>query len=254
MEQQWEWLQREDPEYLLIYPSALLALARLCRERGTEFRKLRGISTLGEIVSPELRQICAEVFAVPLTDMYSCQEAGYLAFQCPQQDHYHVQSENVLLEVLDEQNRPCAPGETGRVVITTLHNFATPLIRYEIGDYAEVGEACSCGRGLPVLKRIMGRVRNLITLPSGDKKWPLLGTDQFNRIAAIAQFQLLQHSVDELEFKLVVASPLSTAQETALTAHLQAALGHPFAIRFTYLDEIPRSAGGKFEDFISLID
>jgi phenylacetate-CoA ligase len=104
-----------------------------------------------------------------MVDMYTCQEAGYLALQCPDHPHYHVQSENVLLEVVDDQGLPCAPGEVGRVLVTSLNNFATPLIRYEIGDYAEVGAACSCGRGLPVLKRIMGRYRNLLTLPDGTR-------------------------------------------------------------------------------------
>jgi phenylacetate-coenzyme A ligase PaaK-like adenylate-forming protein len=61
------------------------------------------------------------------------------------------------VEVLDEEGRPCAPGETGRVVATSLNNFAMPLIRYETGDTAEVGAPCPCGRGLPVLTRIMGR-------------------------------------------------------------------------------------------------
>ena len=89
--------------------------------------------------------------------MYTCQEAGYLALQCPDYPHFHVQSENVLLEVVDDVGQPCGPGEVGRVLITSLNNFATPLIRYELGDYAEVGAPCPCGRGLPVLKRIMGR-------------------------------------------------------------------------------------------------
>ena len=76
------------------------------------------------------------------------------------------------MEVLDNHGRPCKEGETGRVVLTDLHNFTMPLIRYEIGDYAEVGPPCACGRGLPVLARILGRSRNMLTLPAGDRIWP----------------------------------------------------------------------------------
>ena len=82
--------------------------------------------------------------------MYSCEEAGYIALQCPQAEHYHCQSESVLVEVLDDEGRPCTPGQVGKVVLTALHNFAMPLIRYENQDYAEVGPPCACGRGLPV--------------------------------------------------------------------------------------------------------
>jgi phenylacetate-CoA ligase len=88
--------------------------------------------------------------------MYSANETGYLALQCPLSGHYHVQSETVLVEVLDEVGRACRPGETGAVVVTPLQNFAMPLLRYSLGDFAEVGSPCACGRHLPVLKEILG--------------------------------------------------------------------------------------------------
>ena len=116
-----------------------------------------------------------EAWGVPLSDMYSGREVGYLALQCPQHDHYHVMSEGNFLEVLGDDGRPCQPGETGRVVVTTLHNYVMPLIRYEIGDFAEVGEPCPCGRGLPVLTRILGRQQNMLTLPTGESRWTQIG-------------------------------------------------------------------------------
>src|SRR3546814_3878705 len=91
--------------------------------------------TVGETVSAKARGLVQRAWGVPLKDSYSCEEAGYLTMQCPDHEVYHVQSENVLLEVVDDDGRPCGPGETGRVLITSLHNFATPLIRYELGDY-----------------------------------------------------------------------------------------------------------------------
>jgi phenylacetate-coenzyme A ligase PaaK-like adenylate-forming protein len=71
-----------------------------------------------------------------------------------------VQSESVLLEIVDDAGRACAPGRAGRVVVTSLHNFATPLIRYELGDLAEFGAPCACGRSLPVISRVLGRSRS----------------------------------------------------------------------------------------------
>ena len=78
-----------------------------------------------------------------------------------------MQAENVLLEIIDAAGNPLPPGNVGRVVITVLHNLAMPLIRYEIGDYAAFGGECTCGRGLPVLERIVGRARNMLRLPDG---------------------------------------------------------------------------------------
>jgi phenylacetate-CoA ligase len=100
---------------------------------------------MGEILEPGLRALCQRQWGVPARDNYSCTELATLALTCPEHDHLHIQAERVLLEILDDQNRPCAPGEVGRVVVTGLVNFATPLIRYEIGDRAVAGSPCPCG-------------------------------------------------------------------------------------------------------------
>ena len=140
-------------------------------------------------------------------------------------------------------------------MLTSLHNFATPLIRYEIGDHAEVGEACPCGRGLPVLKRILGRSRNMAVLPSGDRIWPIgYYSESLMPIAPVRQIQLIQNSVEQIDVKLVVAQSLSGDEEEALRGYIVECLGHPFALNFIYVDEIPRSTSGKYEDFICLVD
>ncbi len=251
VESQALWLERENPEYLLTYPSNLLQLARHCRARDGTLPNLRGIETFAEALQPEVREACREAWDVPVVDMYSAQEVGYMAIQCPDHEHYHVQAEGALVEILNDQGHPCRPGETGRVVVTPLHNFATPLIRYEIGDYAEVGEACSCGRGLPVLNRILGRVRNMLTLPSGDRTWPVPLTAEYTAIVPFTQFQMVQRSLETIEMKLVTKRPLTSDEESRLRTVVQKHLGHPFEIEFTYHDDIPRGASGKFEDFRS---
>lgn len=254
VERQLDWLLRQDAEYLLTYPTNLRALVQLSRERGVVPARLSEVRTVSESLDADLRALVRDAWNVPLTDMYTTREAGYLALQCPQHAHYHVMAEGVLLEVLDAENRPCAPGGIGRVVVTVLHNFALPLIRYAIGDYAEVGGPCPCGRGLPVLTRILGRSRNMLMLPDGSRHWPRFGYAGFAGIAPIRQLQLVQHSLEEIEARLVVAASLSPDQEVRLAAHLQESLGYPFRMRFTYMDSIPRSAGGKYEDVLSLID
>lgn len=253
IDEQWEWLKRQDPDSLLTYPSTLNELVKRSLKDAFRFSGLCSISTLGEIITDDIRKNVMDAWGLPVKDIYSCQEAGYLALQCPQTDNYHVQSENIILEVLNERNQPCAAGETGRVVITTLNNFASPLIRYDIGDYAEVSEPCRCGRGLPTLKRIVGRVRNLITYPDGSKAWPVVGSDRYNEICNIKQFQFIQKTVSDIELKLVIDERLTTEQEEQLKSIIHESLRYPFNIEFTYHDNIPRSKGGKFEDFMSLL-
>jgi phenylacetate-CoA ligase len=249
--EQADWLCRENPDYLLTYPSNVVGLAHHFQANGLKLPRLREISTLGEIVTPEIRQLCRDVFGVKLVDIYSCRETGYLALQCPGHDHYHVQSENVLLEVLDAANRPCRPGEVGRVVVSTLQNYASPLFRYEVGDFAEVGDPCPCGRGLPVLRRILGRVRNMLSFPDGSRAWPTFNIAALEKVAPFSQFQIVQKTLEELEVRLVPLRPLTADEECALSQALAESLGHSFRCRFVYYEEIPRSAGGKYEDFRS---
>ncbi|MEE8171435.1 MAG: phenylacetate--CoA ligase family protein [Alphaproteobacteria bacterium] len=246
-----EWLAERNPEYLLTYPANLAALAEHFRASGAVLANLKEIRTVGEMVSPALRDKCRETWGVSVVDVYSSQEVGYMALQCPESGLFHVQSETMMVEVLDDAGNPTPPGDVGRVVVTGLHNFAMPLIRYEIRDYAEPGEPCPCGRGLPTIRRVVGRLRNMLVLPNGDSRWPLTGFHDFRDIAPIRQYQLVQKSLERIEVRFVVDRPLAPAEEDKLRSVIQNALGHPFEIYFQYFDEMPKTMGGKFEEFIS---
>jgi phenylacetate-CoA ligase len=247
---QLEWLEREQPDYLLTHPSNLAALARAALARGVRLPRLREARTSGEALGEDVRDLCRRAWGVAVKDMYSASEVGYIALQCPEHEHYHVQAEGVLVEVLDERGEPCLPGSCGRIVVTSLHNFAMPLVRYELGDLAEPGPPCACGRSLPVLRRILGRVRHLLVLPDGRRIWPSFNTRAFPEIAPVLQHQFVQKGPELIEARLVTARPLTAEEEASLRRHLLAALPARFEIRFLYLERIARGPGGKFEDFV----
>jgi len=165
-------LLAENPHYVQTHPYTLFALVERSRELGSKPERLRQARVFGEALDPDVRAIIESEWGIAVLENYSAMEIGTIALQCPESTALHVQAENVLVEVLDEDGQPCQPGETGRVVITAFNNYASPLIRYQIGDYATVGAPCACGRGLPVLERVMGRQRNLIILPNGDRIFP----------------------------------------------------------------------------------
>jgi phenylacetate-CoA ligase len=213
------------------------------------------VRTLGETLSRETRARCRELWKAPVIDVYSAQEVGVIAIECPESGLYHVQSESLIVEVLDAEGHACEPGQVGRVVVTDLHNFAMPLLRYAIGDRAEVGPACPCGRGLPTLTRVLGRERNMVVLPDGSRHWPLVGLHEYRRIAPVVQYQLAQRSSQLVELRLVTETPLSPEQELELAAVVQRSLGHPFEVSFRYFEgALPPATGGKFEEFVSELD
>jgi phenylacetate-CoA ligase len=249
--EQAERLQRLRPDYLSANPSALRILLGHCRDAGITLPNLRAVWTLSEVVDSDLRALCQDVFGVRIVHNYSAAECGYIALQCPEHPHFHVQSELALVEVLDADDRPCGSGEIGRVIVTPLHNFAMPLLRYEIGDEAEVGEPCPCGRGLPVLANVIGRLDDYVTLPNGDKRRNYASHYRLARIPALREFQIVQRSLELIEARLVVARPLTADEEQRVRTVLVAAFGDTFRIELAYCESIPRTAAGKLRTFVS---
>lgn len=92
--------------------------------------RLHEARTYSEQLAPDLRDRVREAWNVPVTDIYTANKVGYVALQCPQSDRYHVVAEDILVEIIGDGGRPCGPGESGRVIVTSLHNFAMPLFRY----------------------------------------------------------------------------------------------------------------------------
>ena len=247
---QFDWLRQTQPDMLLTYPSNLKALVQYSQTQNFTLPTFCGLSTFGELVTPELRQLVREIWGLPIIDVYSSKEAGIIALQCPENEHYHVQAESLLVEILNELNEPCHPGEIGRVVLTPLHNYATPFIRYDIGDYAEVGFPCPCGRGFPVLNRIYGRQRNMMVLPSGEKRWPGFILSNWAKMGPILQMQAIQKNRSQLDIKMVVSRPLTEDEAKKLHQKIASDFAQDFQVSLQTVEDIPRSKGGKYEDFI----
>lgn len=245
------------PSYLIGYPSVIKSIATYCREKGIGFDFLEQVGTFGEVLEQDCRDLVFNTWGIDIFDNYSAKEIGPIAIQCPENAHYHIQSEFVLVEILDEKGNEVKEGEIGRVVLTSLHNFAAPIIRYEIGDYAEKGKSCSCERSLPVLNRILGRQRNMLTYPDGSQCWPSLGESKFAELMhkglpVVKQFQLKQIDSHTLEVNVVLDRPYSEEEELQVKRFLHEELGEHWSIVFCYPNSIQRGANGKYEDVMNL--
>lgn len=252
---QLRWLESVNPDILLTYPPNLGALMTRMERDGVVLPGLREVRTISGTVTPTLRQECRAVLNVPLTDLYSTQEVGIIGLQCPESGLLHLQSENLLVEVLNARGDACQEGEVGQVVVTDLHNFAMPLIRYALRDWAESGPTCPCGRGLPTLRSVKGRNRNMAFSPGGQQFWPVLGLHRFRQVIPdLRQYQLLQTAHDAITVNLVCRPSPSLQQLQRLQGLLEEAMG--YAYRWTWKiqeTELPLTASGKFEEFISLV-
>lgn len=250
-----EALLMHEPAYLLSYPSQIQAIAEYCLEQNIQLSFLQEIRTTGEVLTKHHKTtwqtLCPQAV---ITDVYSCVEIGNIAQMCPEYRQYHINAEHVYLEIVDDKGKPCATGKTGKVLVTSLLNYATPLIRYELGDYASFGEPCPCGRTLPVLQKISGRKRNRLTLPSGETRFPYLGDiADIAKVAPIRiqKFQFIQHTPEQIEIKVVTPDTITHEQEQAFKALYQDILGYAFEFEITPCPSISPAPSGKYEEFVS---
>ena len=189
-------------KFLRGFPTAVYAFAKYIEEKhGT--LPLKATFTSAEYLQDYQRKQIEKAFCTNHIDAYGCGDGMGGANQCERTKGYHANIETSILEVIDPAGQDCKPGEEGEIVLTSLHDFAMPLIRYTPGDVAIVGtEPCSCGRNLPVLDKIVGRTSDLINLPNGRT---------LNGIAIpfadwadkIEKFQLWHTKPDEVVLKII---------------------------------------------------
>lgn len=253
-DQQIDWLCKRRPDYLTAYSSTLGPLARRVRERGIEL-KLARIIGVSNVLSDDTRTLCREVLGAPVIDQYGADEVGSIATECAECGLYHIASESVLVEIVDDAGRRCAPGETGRVIVTPLYSYATAFIRYELGDFATVGASDPrCPIRLPALRRIIGRYRNTFRLADGRIIYPLFSIARLRDFLPMVQFQVVQTSYGEIEVRYVPQPGAGPADTAGLEAYLRQELDPQFRVSAVAVDSIPRSPSGKFEDFLTLVE
>jgi phenylacetate-CoA ligase len=246
-----EWLRRFDPHYLLTYPSVAQALFDALGPGGRT-PALEELRLMSEPLDEEFEAALKDAWDVRVSDIYSSNENGKIAMRCREHDRLHVQSEGIFVEILNERGEPCAAGESGQVVLTSLHNLATPLIRYQIGDFATVGEPCGCGRAHPVIRQVLGRVKNMAVSPAGHRFYPI-HLFRIRAVPVIRQTQWVQTARDAIELRAVLDRPMTETETQQAIEVVRATLGHPYRVTIVAVDAIARGPTGKFEEFLSLL-
>lgn len=253
MEQQIEWLQKIQPHYAQSYPGVFeeWLFANEGRNPAPSLKALLGV---GSQLTPSLEAKLNESFGVPVHISYGLNEIGKVAMRCSA-GRYHVHTELCVVEIVDESGKPCAPGEVGHLLVTGLKNFAMPLIRYDTGDLAEVGEGeCACGRTLPFFAEIAGRYRRYAGLPAGTRERVRAIRHAIEKtppegIAFLRRYQLHQDCENRFTLRLKTVVPAPDAFRQAILEAWAPVGEAPLTI--VEMDEISTSPGGKLLDFVS---
>lgn len=247
-------LQKYRVRYILGYPSALSVLARVAMRRNDSLPRLEAIITNSEILLPEVRQLLRRAFGCRVVNTYGMAEIAGGASEC-EYGHMHIWPDAGVVEVLDDfSDQPLPPGQSGRLVLTGLLNWVMPLIRYEVGDrgrFLEEGNRCACGREMPVLGDIEGRLDDMVLTPDG--RWLDVLDLAFKTSLPVIEAQIIQHTIDHFEVRVVPDEGFSERDIRTLQEGIREIVGK-VDVEVHTMQAIPRGPNGKFKVIVSHID
>jgi phenylacetate-CoA ligase len=241
-------LHRFRPRVVRAYARALAVFARFLQSRGLEAFHPQSIITSAEVLEDADRTLLEEVFCCPVFNRYGCREVSVIASECPQHSGLHVMAEGLYVEI-ETANGPAAAGEVGSVLITDLLNGAMPLIRYRIGDMAAWADGdCPCGRGLPRLTRVAGRVTDFLV--GGDGRLVsgvFLATYVVAQRPSLGQVQIVQTEAGAVTYRIRPGRDFDSVSDIV---YLQRAtrehLGTEAEVNVEMVDALPPELSGKF--------
>lgn len=238
----------EQPGAVFGHAHSIFIFACYLRDQGITDLRPKGIVATSMMLLDHERKVIEQAFDCAVTNRYGCEEVGLIACECERHDGMHLNIPHVYVEFLDGENKPVKPGEPGKIVVTDLNNFAMPLIRYRVEDVGVYRErACSCGRGLPILERLEGRVADFLKLPDGGQ---VAGVSLIERtltkVPGVAQIQLIQQSMNKIVIKRVKGHDYSTVTDRKLVELMRETFDRQVEIVIHDVATIPQEASGKY--------
>jgi phenylacetate-CoA ligase len=246
-------LRTWQPQALSGYVMTLKLLALAMQAQGVRDIRPNVVFQSSGLLDEASRRFLRSVFGAKIVDIYGSAEAGCIAWECGTCAGYHVNSDMVIVELLDGE-KPAPPGTEGEVVITNLHAYAMPFIRYrqaDVGVWAE--EPPQCGRGLPLMRVIEGRLGDFITLPSGQKVSPHHFFIALDTAVGVARWRLIQETPRRLRAEVIVDHSAGGRTYQEAKANLEAIVGEEMEIIVAEVDSIPYNPSQKFRSVVSAV-
>ncbi|WP_331772906.1 AMP-binding protein (plasmid) [Embleya sp. NBC_00888] len=242
------------PDVLTGTPRNLVDFMDLLQKCGEEPPPVRSIVTCGELLLPAVREAVSDFFGIPVRDMYAMKETGTMAVQC-ENGLYHVESERLWLEVVDDDGNPLPDGQIGEIVVTDFTNTAMPLIRYRTGDLGSMAtESCACGLPHKAMNLVEGRNPGVIRRPDGTTL-PAYWIACAARRCPVRRYQIVQRADFTVSLLIEPASTFASAHREELTRNLEDLLGVDMEGRVEIVDDASFLGHGrrKTVDFVSLL-
>jgi len=248
-----DYINRQRPTGIVAFTTAVYNLARFIDDNKIKCAPVPAVIIGAEKLYEHQRELIERVLQTRVFNTYGCREFMLIAAECDRHEGLHITMDNLFVEIL-HNGKPVAPGERGEIVITDLHNFGMPFIRYRNGDLVIRGShACSCGRGLPLIEDIDGRLMDEIVSVEGKVLSGGFFPHLMKEFSEIEKFQVVQEARDRIDISIVPKQPLARAQLDFCSSEIRKVTGEAMRIDYHMVDDIPLSASGKYRVTVSRI-
>jgi len=241
------------PHVVRGYASALYEICRYIHKKNLSIYQPQVIVSSAETLNEEMREKIENVMGAKVYNFYGSREINSLAGEC-KCGLMHILGFHNIVEILDENYQSVKEGEEGRVVVTNLHNYSMPLIRYEIGDTAVLGpSSCQCGNIMPTLYKVSGRITDRLAKEDGTSVCGHIFTHLFFFRNWVKSYQIVQEDYKRLRIVVVLDGDILESDKIDIESKIKLVMGHDCEIIWEMADEIPKTSQGKYQ-YIRALD
>lgn len=246
---------RARPTMLRGHSHSIYIFASFCRSRNIDAVRPAAIISSSMMLLPTERSVIEAAFGCKVTDLYGCEEVGLIASECDRHDGMHIDMENNLVELVDPAGNAVGNDTDGAVVVTNLISPAMPLLRYKMGDVASApSRLCTCGRTLPLMNNISGRVADFLVRQDGSVVAGVSLVERtLTKFPGIAQMQIVQEDLRTIILRIARGDDYSQETESGLIQEFRDSVGAQIDIQLNYVSSIPQEKSGKYRFAISKV-
>ena len=242
-----QWAKAK-PTLLFGHAHSIYILAAYVAELGIDSIKPRGIITTSMMLLPHERKVIEKVFELKVFDRYGCEEVSLIGSECEEHVGMHMNIEHLFIEFVRDDGSWCANGEPGRIIVTDLMNKAMPMIRYQVEDVAAPSaRKCSCGRGLPLMEKVTGRVADFLVKRNGTRVAGVsLIENTLTKIPGIQQLQIIQENIDLIVLNVVPGPTFDESSSSALCGYFRDLFLGLAEVKIVVVKDILPESSGKY--------
>lgn len=243
--EQWH---KVEPTLIFGHAHSIFILANMLEDMQIRDIRPAGIISSSMMLLSHERKKIEEIFGTRVIDRYGCEEVSLIASECEKHEGMHLNIDQLYIEFIKGDGSLATPGEPGNIVVTDLINYAMPFIRYLVEDVGvQTDRKCSCGRGLPLMESVTGRVADFLVKRDGSRVAGVsLIENTLTRFPGINQMQIIQDDYDKISINLVAESSSKDEIMCQLSEYFKSVFGETVIVRFLLVNEILPEKSGKY--------